>query len=510
MIANSHKRIEYPHPPVKVRPSLPARAASGGGVGDWRAWLSDRFPSYTTAPIPDGERHARFWDWVWAIQAGMRPPPYVAIWPRGGAKSSSAELACVAVAARQARRYGWYICETQDQADDHVANVATLLEGAGFARAVNKYGASRGWRRNRVRTPAFTLDALGLDVARRGAKLDEQRPDLMVIDDIDSETDTQLATEKKVLTLTRKLLPAGTPDLAVLAIQNLVHADSVFAQLADGRADFLSDRVVCGPEVALMHFDYTGVDGRWRITGEPTWEGQDLAACQSYVDTWGLAAFIAECQQDVGAVGRFFTMWSDETHLIDLTPPLPDSWIVWGALDWGWAHPTAAGLFAMDDAGDVFLVAEHVASHELTDWHAEHIIKLFAEWGVTMDDLRCFVAGMDVFSQRGDRHGKTIADQYADCGIVLSPAQTDRIAGASEVRARLGDPARNMPARFKVERRCVKTAACLPRMRHDPLRKEDVLKTNANAHGQGGDDEYDLVRYGLLAAPVRVTGKLAY
>jgi hypothetical protein len=38
-------------------------------------------------------------------------------------------------------------------------------------------------------------------------------------------------------------------------------------------------------------------------------------------------------------------------------------------------------------------------------------------------------------------------------------------------------------------------------MVHDPKNAEDVLKVNADADGQGGDDDYDQCRYGVMHAP---------
>lgn len=319
---------------------------------DWRAWLAATFPGYVAHPF--GARHVALWEWVWSIRRGVRPPPFIEIVPRGGGKSTSAELACVAVATprgddpRPPRAYGWYLCETQDQADDHVQNVAGLLETAGFERDVNKYGTSKGWRRNRVRTAqGFTLDALGLDVARRGAKLDEQRPDWLVFDDIDGELDTEETTEKKIIVLTRKLLPAGSPDLAVLGIQNLVQPHGVFARIADGRADFLRDRILYGPEPALRDFSYDERTGL--VSGVPTWAGQDLAACQQYVETWGIDAFRAECQHEtVGGVGRFLpsmALW-DACRDDDLPQLSPHEPCVL-AIDAGEANDTfACGLIS--------------------------------------------------------------------------------------------------------------------------------------------------------------------
>lgn len=35
-------------------------------------------------------------------------------------------------------------------------------------------------------------------------------------------------------------------------------------------------------------------------------------------------------------------------------------------------------------------------------------------------------------------------------------------------------------------------------MQHDPHRPEDVLKVDVDEDGNGGDDPYDTVRYGLM------------
>jgi hypothetical protein len=284
--------------------------------GDWEAWLRALFAPYVSdtagRPIPFVQRHRDLWDWAWALRRGERRPPFVAVWPRGSGKSTSVELALAAIAARRTRRYALYCCRTQDQADDHVQNVAGLLESSRFGaaypavadRLVGKYGHSKGWRRNRVRTSSgFTVDGLGLDVAVRGVKLDEMRPDLIVLDDVDDTLDSERLIERNVAVITRRLLPAGSTDCSVLAVQNLVHPDGVFAQVVDGRADFLKERILSGPFPAIEGLaTEQGPDGRFRIVaGTPTWEGQDLARCQSLIDDIGLSAFRRECQHEVEA-----------------------------------------------------------------------------------------------------------------------------------------------------------------------------------------------------------------
>ena len=275
---------------------------------DWLAWLALLFPQHATSP--PGDHHAALWRWIWALEVGEPADPFIAIWPRGGAKSTTAELGVAAVAARRTRRYALYVSGTQDRADDHVGNIAAMLESAAFSRVypaagsrkVGAFGSSKGWRRNRIRTASgFTVDALGLDTAARGVKVEEDRPDLIVLDDLDDANDSSRVTERKIRAITRGILPAGAQHVAVLGVQNLVHVDSIFSRLVDGRADFLSLRTVSGPVPAVRGLvTEPGPDGRVLITGgEATWAGMPLEACQHLIDSEGLSAFLTEAQHEV-------------------------------------------------------------------------------------------------------------------------------------------------------------------------------------------------------------------
>ena len=278
----------------------------------WELWLAALFPHVVRAGFAD--RHRALWDWAWDVQDGA--PPFVACWPRGGGKSTTTELVAASWGARGRRKYVLYICETQEQADDHVQNIAALLESPAFGaaypacaeRAVGKFGNAKGWRRNRLRTASgFVVDALGLDTAARGMNLEGQRPDAMIVDDIDGEDDSAAVTARKHRTLTRKILPAAGPGCVYMFVQNKVADDSLMAQCLDGRADFFGGRIVSGPFVAVAGLETVG-DGAEAIIvgGAATWPGQSLEVCQDYIANWGLDAFLSECQHaSVATSGRF-------------------------------------------------------------------------------------------------------------------------------------------------------------------------------------------------------------
>jgi hypothetical protein len=311
----SRATISFASEPTRLWPGYSPNSEEAAVVAPtaWRPWLNALFPNYVRAGF--AARHVLFWDWLWAIRRRVAPRPFVGIWPRGGAKSTSAELGTVALGLRGERKYAIYVRGTQDRADDSVQNIGAMLESTAVQRyypdharrLVGKYGDPKGWRRNRLRTAGgFTVDALGLDVASRGVKVEDQRPDLIIFDDVDERHDSPRMTEKKLTTIRETVLPTGTPTTAVIAIQNVIIPHGVFAKLADGSAAFLARRLLSGPEPAVVGLKTervldpeTDVLRAVITAGKPTWEGQDLTACQQLMDLIGFSAFDRECQHNV-------------------------------------------------------------------------------------------------------------------------------------------------------------------------------------------------------------------
>ena len=270
------------------------------------------FPHLFYAPF--AEHHRAFWRHIESIQPGSKPPAFLAIWARGGAKTTNAEAAVVRLGATNRRKFCLYARATQDKANESVQNIAAMLESRAMEqyhpdlanRKLGKYGHSKGWRVDTLRCASgFSVTGLGLDAAVRGVKIEEYRPDLIILDDIDDKQDSTEAVRKKIDTLTTSILPAGSTDAAVVGIQNLMHAGSIFTMIAENNADFLHERVVSGPFPAIDGLDYEQrPEGGYRITGgAPTWAGQDLDTCQKQLNEWGLSAFLREGQHQVEETG---------------------------------------------------------------------------------------------------------------------------------------------------------------------------------------------------------------
>lgn len=278
---------------------------------DWREWLTTLFPNTFKAEF--GQRHIEFWQHIESIDETGKPPAFFAVWPRGGGKTTTAETAAVRLGAKGTRKFILYVRSTQDKANESVQNIAALLESKGIAqyeeyellteRKIGKYGNAKGWRVDTLRCANdFSVVALGFDAAVRGIKIEDYRPDVIFLDDIDDKNDSEDAVRKKIATLTKDILPAGSTNVAIIAMQNLIHSGGIIYQVVKGIADFLYDRVISGPYPAIEGLKYeVKEEGGFRIVaGDPTWEeGQSRETCEAQMNEWGLRAFLEEAQHEV-------------------------------------------------------------------------------------------------------------------------------------------------------------------------------------------------------------------
>lgn len=195
--------------------------------------------------------------------------------------------------------------------------------------------------------------------------------------------------------------------------------------------------------------------------------------------------------------GAFFTTWSERVHVVDDVSIGPN-WVLWGALDYGFNHWNMFYLLGRAPDGTIYVIDECARRQQLVETTAQDAVYMLARHGLQPHRLRHIVAGTDVFAKTGVSE-TTIADQYAARGLRLTPATTDRVAGAARLLSLLGDE--RQPPRLRVSRRCLRLIATMPTLQHDPRRPDDVLKVDADDDGNGGDDAYDGLRYGVMGEP---------
>lgn len=282
---------------------------------EWRERVPMLFSDYLWHAF--SEPHERLWTWANAIETANSPRPFIAIWPRGRGKSTTAEIVVTDLGVRAVRNYCMYVCGTQDQADKHVSTIARLLENRRLAAYVPNIGrprvgknGTRSWSRSMMTTATgYTVEAIGLDRAVRGQKIDWARPDVIVFDDIDERHDSAHVINKKVESMTESIIPAGSTHAAILFAQNLIHAGSIASMLAkagneERAAQFLLNRIISGPYKAIEGLEIRKErveDGfRWKITqGRSLWNGYDVGVCEEEINRTGPSAFARESQHEV-------------------------------------------------------------------------------------------------------------------------------------------------------------------------------------------------------------------
>lgn len=200
------------------------------------------------------------------------------------------------------------------------------------------------------------------------------------------------------------------------------------------------------------------------------------------------------------AAGQFFTPFDENIHVVKPFH-IDQHQIWWCALDYGFVHWNMVYLLAQQGE-DYYIVDEVASRRQLVKQNADNIHAMLARNNISTDYLRSFCAGHDVFAQRGTEY--TIAEQYSQNGIDLTPAKLDRINRAGRLLSLLGNPnpldgESYIAPRLFIFDRCTKLIENIPQMQHDPNRGEDVLKVNCNPDtGDDGDDSYDCLTMGLM------------
>ena len=203
------------------------------------------------------------------------------------------------------------------------------------------------------------------------------------------------------------------------------------------------------------------------------------------------------------AAGQFLDNFNYDLHVIEPFP-IPSEWHCFMGMDYGYKHPTVFLLLAVDGDDNVYVLDEHVQNGWLPQQHAKAVHAMIERNGARRNVRHHIYAGADVFAQKSQY---TISDTYLDEGLAFTPADTDRIQGAHELRTRLGNPNVGIPPSLFIFNRCRNLIECLPNLQNDPKDPEDVLKVDVNEEGIGGDDTYDALRY---AVKTYSSGRLAF
>jgi hypothetical protein len=267
---------------------------------------------------------------------------------------------------------------------------------------------------------------------------------------------------------------------------------------------------ICGEDGSHIHVDSnTGLERRFipaKLNDNPSLDLND----PSYrLRLEGLPEILRRqlLDGDWGAsVGVALDELSRDKHLIDPFV-IPNHWGWFASLDWGFAHPMAYGVFAVGPDKQVFLVDSLHLRRNTPIEIIERIDDKLIQLG--RPKLKYTVAGRDCWHDikaRGE-NTPTMAELFSSYGHPLMKANVSRVSGLNNLRQYLtsrGMGGVYMEPRFKIfkTRGNLHTMDILEQIVTDPRDREDAMKVDADEYGDGGDDPYDMVRYGLASRPL--------
>ncbi len=223
------------------------------------------------------------------------------------------------------------------------------------------------------------------------------------------------------------------------------------------------------------------------------------------------------------ASGLFFRNFSHKDHVLEnFDDHLGVEWFI--GMDYGYTHYTVVLLACLDHEDNLYIVDEHAERNWIPRQHLDAIKAMLQRHKISPDGrkpfasdgrspmpviyppghvfyrrfLARFVAGADLFSR--ESNGSTIASHFSGLGVTPRAACSHRVDGWAAVQQRLGVPNDGIKPTLFIHKRCTRLLNTLPYLQHDPDQPADILKTNPNEEGLGGDDAADALRY-LVATP---------
>lgn len=203
-------------------------------------------------------------------------------------------------------------------------------------------------------------------------------------------------------------------------------------------------------------------------------------------------------------LGLALPMVNPDTHLIEPFD-IPAHWTVFGAFDWGFAHPFSFGIYAVNEDGRRFKLDTVSTFGQQPPQIAQLVIASLERWKMHPHRLRWVTAGHDCWAEKRSmgENVPTIAETFLEWGFTFTRANISRVAGLQNMRKWLTvDPETGHSGLQFFDtpgnRRCVEQLESLPT---NPDNPEDAQKIDADEFGHGGDDMYDETRYAMADRP---------
>ena len=186
--------------------------------------------------------------------------------------------------------------------------------------------------------------------------------------------------------------------------------------------------------------------------------------------------------------GQYFKKLNRDKHIIEPFK-IPDTWVRFRSLDWGYSHYSVCLWWAIDYNGNAYIYRHLSENETIVSRMAEHILEM------TPKDEKIITTTTDPAVWVRNPYSeavtdRTMADEMRKVGLFVEKANNDRLNGWQSLRELIEWDADTKP-RLRIFSNCEAVFGGLARLIHDDKRPEDVLKID-------GDDYGDSARYGAM------------
>ena len=195
---------------------------------------------------------------------------------------------------------------------------------------------------------------------------------------------------------------------------------------------------------------------------------------------------------DADMEGQIWEMWSEEKHVIKPFD-IPHEWEKFTVSDTPVASGTLATTWwAVDHDGNIYIYDEYQQDNRLISQHCETLLQKTGK-----NRMARWIADSSAFNKTREKMGQlySVADEFQDYGIILTPAEKDVYAGINRVGEYLER------GKLKVFANCALLREKIPQYHWAELKP--------NAKGEAKEVPYrvdthlvETVRYGIMSRPM--------
>jgi hypothetical protein len=191
--------------------------------------------------------------------------------------------------------------------------------------------------------------------------------------------------------------------------------------------------------------------------------------------------------------GQYFGEWNPAIHVIKPFP-IPEHWMKYRSIDWGYNDPSAVYWHAMAPEGRFYTYRELYVNQVKASDLAKMIVKLTGN-----EEIRYTACSPDMWQKRGNdwQSGESIAETMDKEGVFLMRADPSRVPGWQRMREYMGLAPDGLPW-WQIFDTCRNAIRTVPALIRDRYKVEDV-SDNCEDHAA------ESIRYFFHSRPSPIT-----